>query len=355
MTQRSPLDSIHPRFARFALYAWGTVGIAAVGLGALWLLGQLWVVVLTLVIAILLTRVLEPVAVKVRPRLGRTFAAVVTLVGFLVVMAVAVTAIGAAVGTQMGQLDVTVTKAVDDIERWLVEDAPVDVSRDDINEARDNAGEAVRGWFRSSSDSVVAGVVLAGEMLVGILLGLVVTFFLLKDGNRFATWVHGKVPAHRRDVSARMGRRAWDTIGGYLKGAAALGVIEGVAAGLTLTIVGGQLAVPIAVITFLLAFIPFVGAVVAGLLAVLVALATAGPTAALIVAVVMLVVQQLDNDLLAPVVYGHQLAVHPVGILLSIIAGGALFGLAGTVLAVPVTAVVVNLVAEYRSTTASAT
>jgi len=112
------------------------------------------------------------------------------------------------------------------------------------------------------------------------------------------------------------------------------------------TFVGGQLGIPIAFVTFLLAFLPFVGAIVAGILAALVTLSTAGATAALIVAVVMLVVQQLDNDLLAPVVYGQQLSVHPVLILFSIIGGGALFGVAGSVLAVPITAVAYNLVVE---------
>lgn len=297
MTRPHVLDTIHPRFARWGIYAWGAVGIGAVGLAALWLFGRLWVVVLPLIVALLLTRVLEPVAAKLRPRLGSAATAVVTLVGFLVLLALGLTVIGSAVGTQMNELDVTVTDAVDDIEQWLVDDAPVDISRDDIDRARKDAGDAMARWFRSSGESVVAGVVLAGEMLVGALVGLVVTFFLLKDGDRFVRWVHGTVPAHRREVAGRMGSRAWATIGGYLRGAAALGVVEGLAAGVTLALVGAQLAVPIAVVTFLLAFIPFVGAIVAGLLAVLVALATAGLTGAVIVAVVMLVVQQLDNDL----------------------------------------------------------
>jgi predicted PurR-regulated permease PerM len=98
-----------------------------------------------------------------------------------------------------------------------------------------------------------------------------------------------------------------------------------------------------------LAFIPFAGAIVAGAIAVLVALGTAGGSAALIVLLVAVVVQQLDNDLLAPVVYGSTLEIHPVPILLSIVGAGALFGIAGSFLAVPVTAVLVNVIAEARS------
>ena len=110
--------------------------------------------------------------------------------------------------------------------------------------------------------------------------------------------------------------------------------------------VGAPLVVPVAVLTFAAAFVPFVGAIVAGVVAVLVALATVGVGGAVAVALVALVVQQLDSDLLAPVVYGRALQLHPVVILFVITAGGALVGFAGTVLAVPVTAVVVNVAAE---------
>ncbi len=97
------------------------------------------------------------------------------------------------------------------------------------------------------------------------------------------------------------------------------------------------------VFTFLMAFIPILGAIVAGAMAVLVALATGGTTAALIVLIVVIVVQQLDNDLLAPVVYGRSLELHPVTVLLAVAGGGALFGLPGTLLAVPVTAIAAQL------------
>lgn len=143
-----------------------------------------------------------------------------------------------------------------------------------------------------------------------------------------------------------MAARAWETVGGYLRGAALLGFVEGVAMGITLALVGAKLAAPVALVTFITAFVPFVGAIVSGVVAVLVALATGGVDAAAVVAAVAavtVVIQQFDNDLLAPLVYGRALNLHPVVVLLAITAGGALFGLAGSILAVPVTAVVVNV------------
>jgi predicted PurR-regulated permease PerM len=125
-----------------------------------------------------------------------------------------------------------------------------------------------------------------------------------------------------------------------------LGLVESVIIGITLFAVGGGLVAPVMVLTFAAAFIPIIGAIAAGVVATLVALVTGGTVPALIVAVVALVVQQLDNDLLAPIIYGRSLSLHPVAVLLSVVAGGALFGIPGTVLAVPLVAVTVNVTKE---------
>jgi len=103
------------------------------------------------------------------------------------------------------------------------------------------------------------------------------------------------------------------------------------------------------ILTFLAAFVPILGAVIAGVTAVLVGLVTGGVATAVIVAVVALAVQQLDNDILAPWIYGRALALHPVVILVSVVVGGALFGIYGTLLAVPVVAVAVNVGQELRT------
>ena len=226
--------------------------------------------------------------------------------------------------------------------------SPFNLNRDDVESLRKGLGETVSGGLRSPDSSLLSGAIAAAEGVVSLLLGLILTVFALKDGGRFLAWVRGRVAPEKRATADRMGRRAWATLGGYLRGAATLGVVEGIAIAVTLWLVGAQLAVAVGVVTFLFAFVPFIGAIFAGVLAVLVALATAGLPAAAIVAVVAIVVQQLDNDLLAPVVYGRALDLHPVVVLLAITAGGALLGIAGSVLAVPITAVAWGVAAEAR-------
>jgi putative heme transporter len=235
------------------------------------------------------------------------------------------------------------------VSAWLVEDSPFDVSRQDIDDFRDEAGARARDALESQSGTVVSGTVVVFEVVTGLLLAMISTFFLLKDGDRFGTWALGFVSEERRPLVRRLAARAWRTLGAYLRGSALLGIIEGIIIGTTVWLVGGTLAVPVGVITFFAAFVPFAGAVVAGAIAVLVTLVTAGFGKALIVLIVAVAVQQLDNDLLAPLVFGRSLELHPLIILGAIVAGSTLFGAFGAVLAVPVSAVIINVLSEMRN------
>lgn len=344
------MTTVHPTVDRLAAYAWRLLVIGAAGLCVLWFVGRVWVVFLSLFLGLLFTRILAPGVGALRERrVPPGLAALAGIVGGLAALVAVLVLIGAAVVDEIDEIEPTVSAAIDDIEEWLVEDSPFDVSRADIDRFREDAGENIGASLRDSGGAVLEGALLAVEVLLAIVIGLIVAFFCLKDGNRFLVWVRELVPAARTDRSARMARRAWDTLGGYLRGAAMLGIVEGIILGVTLWLVGAQLAVPMGVLTFLSAFVPFVGAIVAGLCAVLVALGTAGPFEAAIVLAVAFVVQQLDNELLAPVVYGRALHLHPVLVLLAIVGGGALFGVPGSLLAVPVTAVAWNVAAEARA------
>lgn len=343
---------VHPLVERAAAYSWRLLAIGLAVAGIIWLTGQLLVVVVPLAVAALLARALSPVAVALRRRgLKPALAAAITLVGFLIVLIGALGLAGATVAGELDELGPTLSDGVDDLTDWLVDDSPFDVSRADIERWREEAGDTLSGFVSSGGESVVAGATIAAEVFVGLLLSLIVTFFFLKDGRRMVDAGLLAVPDERRDVAERATGRAWDAAGGYLRGAALLGIVEGVAIGVTLLIVGSSLVAPVMLVTFLAAFVPIVGAVAAGIIAVLVALATAGTVPALIVAAVALVVQQLDNDLLAPVIYGKALQLHPLVILLGIAAGGSLFGFIGTIFAVPFLAVTLNAIDEFRNGT----
>jgi predicted PurR-regulated permease PerM len=342
---------VHPTVIWLSAYAWRLLVIVAALVAVLWVFGQIRVTMLSLVVAVFLSRALVPVGDWLRRRgLPPAVAAALALVGFLLTVGVALGSIGVAVVDEAEDIGPTVSDAIDDVQEWLVQDSPFPVEQDDIDRIRKEVGGGAGATLSSAGGGIASGVFVAFEVVFALFLGLVITFFVVKDGRRFVAYLIDRLPEDRRDVSRRMAKRGWDSIGGYLRGAATLGVIEGIVIAVTLRLVGAELAVPMGALTFIGAFVPFLGAIAAGVLAVLVALATGGLGAAVIVAVVVLVVQQLDNDLLAPIVYGRALSLHPVVILIAITAGGGLFGLAGSILAVPVTAVVVNMAAEARRT-----
>lgn len=353
--ERGPLDRpwrVHPLVDRAAAYSWRLIAIGVVVVALVWLIGRTSVALAPVVVALFATRALSPVAAwlrrhRWRPGLAAAASMLLAGVALLGVVAIAVPSMA----SEIDSIGPTVTDGLDELEDWLVDDAPLDVSRESIDRLRERAGDAARDLLRSSDGAVLDRATLAAEVLAGLVLAVLLTFFMLRDGSRFVTWACNRATtAERRERWQRASASAWRALGAFLRGAALLGAIESVLIGVTIAIAGGGLVAPIMVLTFLGAFVPVIGAILAGAVAVLVALVTGGLGAAIAVAVVALVVQQLDNDLLAPVIYGRALSLHPVGILLGVVVGGALFGLAGTMLAVPVVAVAVNASKELRAT-----
>jgi predicted PurR-regulated permease PerM len=349
-TPQDNADSgVYPVVARLGAYSWWTIGMGIVLLAVLWVMARLWVLVLAGAVAALVSRALDLPTRYLRARgLPRALVAATVLVGFIIVLAGIVALLVPSIASEFEDLGPTIEDAIDDVENWLVEDSPFDVSRQDVQDFRDEADDRVGEILESQSGTLISGTILVFEVFAGIVLAMVTTFFILKDGDRFGDWFVKRFPRHRRDLAGRLGARAWRTLGGYLRGSATLGLIEGIIIGGTVWIVGGSLALPVAVITFFAAFVPFAGALIAGVIAILVTLVTAGFGGAVVVGIVALVVQQLDNDFLAPWVFGRSLELHPLIVLVAITAGGTLFGAFGAFLAVPVSAVLINILAEAR-------
>lgn len=343
-------STVDRRVDRAAAYSWRLLVIAAAVAALLWLVGQLLVVVIPVVVALLLTRALSgPTAWMASRGVPRGLAAGATLLLFIAALSLLLGGVGASVASEFDDLGTTVSEGVDDVQDWLVDDSPFDIDRERLSELREQAGSRVSDLAASSSGVVASSAVLAVEFVAGLLLALIVTFFILKDDQKIVRLGLRTVRPDRRDELHALGRRAWATLGGYLRGVALLGIVEATIIGVTVWLAGGNLVAAVVVVTLLGAFIPIVGAIVAGVIAVLVTLVTAGPTAAGIVAIVAIVVQQLDNDLLAPFIYGRSLQMHPLVILLSVAAGTALFGVVGALLAVPVVSVVLNVIDESRN------
>ena len=175
-------------------------------------------------------------------------------------------------------------------------------------------------------------------MLFGAFLALAFTFLFLKDGPQLWGWVVGKVHPRRRDEVDAAGRAAWETLGAYVRGLTAVALFDAVGIGVGLLVLGVPLVLTLAVLQFFASYIPTIGAFVAGALAAVVAYATGGLTTAALTVALVVVVQQIGNDVIEPWVMGHELPIHPIMVLIAVGAGAVVWGIAGALLFVPLTA-----------------
>ena len=324
-------------------FAWRVLVVAFAVVAAAYALSRLWFVVLPVFIALLVSALLVPLVTRLEARRWPTLAATWTVFfGFFAVLGGIGILIVPAVVEEFSGLGPTLSQGVDRVERWFVE-GPAGLQPEELDRYREEAGQRIGQVLRSSSGGLVAGALAVVEVVAGFVLALVLSFFFVKDGRRFQRWALAHVPDHRQELASALAGRAWRALGGYLRGAAFIGLVEAVVIGVTLWAVGGRLVIPVAVLTFFGAFFPLVGAVVAGIIASLVGLVSGGAGDAVVVAAVALVVQQFDNDLLAPLIYGRAIHLHPAVVLVSLATGGTVGGLVGAFLAVPVAAVTAAL------------
>lgn len=313
---------------------------------AVWGLRQLKLVVIPVLIAAIIAAAVSPVVSFLRrrglPSAVATWAALLTGIGAL---AAVLWLVGRGIRNEWDELRSSAEAGIDELQAFLAE-GPLGIDEAQISAVRDQARELL------ASDAVqsgaVAGASAAIEVVAGVLLGTVVLFFLLKDGRGiYEFFVRPLAPAHQ-ERAWRIGNRSVAVLGGYVRGTAVVALVDAVVIGAALAILRVPLALPLATIVFLGAFVPLIGATLAGVLAVLVALVANGPVTALIVLAVVIAVNQLEGDLLAPVVIGKALALHPLAILLALTAGTILAGIVGALLSVPIAAVAWAVVKEWH-------
>ena len=334
---------------RGAAWSWRLLLVIAAVVVAFLAFSRLRIVIVPFLVAMLIAALLGPLAARLR-RLGlpRLLATWVTLLGTLVVVGGVIGVATFLIADQLTGDTVQWQEIGDDIRQYLRDDSPFTLTDQQIDDLWARARDVVT----SGVDGVGASSIrLVGEVLTGIFLGVVLTFFFVNEGGSMWRWVVERTSPRRADAIDEAGRRSVSTLGAYVRGLAVTGLVDGAIIGIGLFVLDVPLAIPLAIITFFGAFIPIVGATAAGALAVLVALATEGPTDALITGVIVLVVQQVEGDVVMPMVMRNQVRLHPAVILLAVTGGGALLGVIGAFLAVPIAAVIVEITAALRSAT----
>lgn len=331
---------------RASAYAWRVLLVGGAAALVLWVLVQVQVVVLPVIAAVLLTAFVYPATRRMRSRMPDWAVAIVAVLAMLALFAGAGLLIVPEVVGQVSEINVSVTQGIQKIQRFVLESFPV--SQSQVERGLSQAFNTLQ----SRIGSIASGVLGAAGALVGLIVQIFITlflfFFFVKDGPRFFRWLQEAAPSNRRRNVEELLPQIWSTLQAYLTGVVIVGVIDAVFIGLALIVIGVPLVLPLAVLTFFGAFFPLVGAIVAGATAALVALVTGGLTDALLVIGAALIVQQIEGNLLQPLIMGHQVELHPTVTLIAVTAGGAVAGIVGAFLAVP-TAAVTRRVIRYAS------
>ena len=349
-TKESPAEVKHPqnasedlagrwvdRFGALALRSGQVLLVLGLAAVVIYALVTLKLVVIPVLIALIVAAASAPAISWLRAKgLPPIAAAWITLLTGIIVLGGVVTLIVFAVRDQWGELVDSAIKGLDTLQEFLV-NGPLPFDAAQIEDAR----LAILDFFTSAQfgSGALAGVSVAGNVIAGIILGIVILFFFLKDGD--AIWKFFLTPfsGERKARGERIGHTSVTVLGGYVRGTSIVAFVDATAIGIGLAILGVPLALPLAVIVFLGAFIPLLGATLAGVLAALVALVANGPFVALIVIIIVVGVQQLEGNFLQPVVMAQNLKLHPLVILVALTAGTIVGGITGAVLAVPIAAV----------------
>ncbi|QJY47091.1 AI-2E family transporter [Pseudonocardia broussonetiae] len=313
--------------------------LVAAGSVLLWLLiGALWSVVLPTLLAVILATVLwPPTAFLRRHRFPPAVAAGTVLLGGIIVLAGLVTLIGTSVSGSIGQIAASATSGIQAIQQWL-SGPPLNLAQSQLDEYVRQATAQLQQSVSTIATSVVTGAGSVASGVVTALLTLVLAFLFVKDGPRFLPWVRTVAGDGAGGHIAEVLRRIWKTVGDFIRTQAIVAFADAVLIGAGLLVLGVPLALPLAVLTFLGGFVPIVGAIVAGVLGVLVALVSNGFTTALIVLAIIVAVQQIEGNVLQPILQSRSLGLHSAVVLLAVTGGSTLYGIAGAFLAVPAAA-----------------
>ena len=322
-----------------AAYSWRFLLVVAAAAVLVYGLVKLRLLVFPIIIALMLTTIVAPAAGWLAKRgLPRGLASLMLILGGLLAIVGLVVLVAPLVVGELDDVGTSLREGTDRVIRYLAE-GPFEISERDIDRFVDRAGEQISESRGQIASGVVAGAIKLVEVIAGILLTIVLLFFFVRDGDRINRWIESQFRDGNQQHAREIGLRSWTVLRGYVRGIVIIALFDGTVIGLTLVVIGAPLAVPLGLITFFAAFFPIVGAVVAGIIAALVTLVTSGFSDALVVTAVTVVINQLEGDILQPLVMGKSLKLHPVAILVALTAGGILAGVPGAFLAVPVAAV----------------
>ncbi|WP_019310185.1 AI-2E family transporter [Kocuria rhizophila] len=329
-----------------AAWSWRVLLIIA-GVGVIgWLLSHVTTVLIPVLLAALAAGLLSPAVRWLRSKgIPAAFAAITVELGLILLVLGLLTLAGQQIIVGFAQLSSNVVAGFQQL-MGMLEDSRLNISTDTINQWFSELGSTLQ----ANSDAILSGAMkfgsTASNIVTGTVIALFVLLFFLMDGESIWLFLVKLFPRRARPAVNGAGRKGWISLAQYVRIQVFVAFVDAVGIGLGAFLLNVPLALPIGVLVFLASFIPIVGAVLTGAVAVLVALVAVSPAIALAMLLVVLAVQQIESNILQPLVMGKAVSLHPVAVFLAVSAGSVLFGIIGALFAVPLMAVL-NTIIRY--------
>jgi predicted PurR-regulated permease PerM len=334
--------SVTPLVRKTAAWSWRLLVIVTAVAALLWLVEKLEIIVVPVLLALMISALLVPAVDwldrKGLPRGGAV--ALVLLAGFAILGGI-LTFVVTQFIAGLPDLTEQISHSIDSTRKWLIE-GPLHVKREQIDNAGNAAIEALHNNQAKLTSGALSTAATITELVTAAVLVLFTLIFFLYGGRNIFQYVTKIVPADVRDRVLEAGRAGYGALTGYIRATFLVALTDAAGVGTGLAIMSVPLALPLASLVFLGAFVPLIGALISGLLAVVVALLAKGMVYALLTFGLLILVNQLEAHVLQPLVMGRAVSIHPLAVVLAISAGGVLAGIVGALLAVPTVAFLNN-------------
>lgn len=329
-------------------WAWRLLLFAALVWGAGWLLGEFSGVSVPLAIAFLLTALLSPLAHRLKTwNWHPLLAAAACLLAMLLILAGIGWGIGATAAKQAPELVQQSVAGFNQLMQWVA-DGPLGIDQGQI----DQWMQSLTSWL-TESRAVLAGYAArvgasVGHFFAGVAIALIATFFFLAEGQHLWRSSVGLLPQRYRAATGQAAERGWASLVSYMRAQVIVSAVDAAGVATIAAIIGVPMALALFALTFIVCFIPVVGAIIAGTVATSLALITHGWVAALIMAGGTVAVMWLESHLLQPLLLGKAASLHPLAVLIGIAVGAQVGGIVGALVVIPTMAFFVAFIRSLR-------
>ncbi|WP_371675173.1 AI-2E family transporter [Streptomyces sp. NBC_01276] len=332
------MPPVSPFLRTAASYAWRLLVVGAAVYAVFVVLGRFHEITVALFLGLVITALLGPPTRILARWMPRSLAVAVSLVGSAVLLMGVLALVGEAVAGESGTLVREFREGLVSIERWLAR-PPFRLDPHALSDLQSKIGSYLSSHRSTLLNTAVTGAGQLVQVFTTLALAVFSSVFFLHGGGRQWAWFCEQLPEWMRRRVAIGGRAAWRTFNGYTHGIVLVAATNALLVGVALYLLGVPLAVPLALLEFVAAFVPLIGSPVALAVAAVVALAAKGPVTAAIVVALIVVIGQIEGHLLHPLVMSWAVRLHPLVVAVSVVAGAIAAGVVGAVVAVPLVSV----------------